>query len=155
MMLGNVHRPMHLRGQKPQTMPYPKHIADLEPHCLQCGDLIAYGRSDRKFCSPDCKNEYNNRRRHLPAREDSEPWVLTHLRANYAILRRLLIMGVHSIGQETLRQLGFRPEFVTFYKKLGHRTQFGCFDIRYEQTPSRVKKLSFTEKGLENGLNPP
>ena len=142
-------------GQKHRTMAYPKHTADPGPHCLQCGDLIPYGRTDRKFCSQDCKNEYNNRRRHLPAREDSEPWVLAHLRANYAILRRLLIMGVHSIDQATLRQLGFRPEFVTLYRKVGHRTEFGCFDVRYEQTPSRVKKLSFTEKGLEKAEKQP
>ena len=31
------------------------------PVCLECGDKIRYGRSDKKFCCEDCKTRhYNN-----------------------------------------------------------------------------------------------
>ncbi len=31
-----------------------------ETNCLECGDKIT-GRSDKKFCSDDCRNAYNNK----------------------------------------------------------------------------------------------
>ena len=36
-----------------------------EHRCMECGEPLGeYGRSDRKFCSPHCKDGYNNRKRH-------------------------------------------------------------------------------------------
>lgn len=131
-----------------QDMPYRKKDPDLRQHCLQCGDPMEYGRADRKFCSQACRNRWNNTRR-FPSRESAERKVLLLLQNNYAILRRLVIMGVRSIDFKTLRQLGFQEGYVTCFRKVGHRNLFGCFDICYEQTPSRVKKLSFTEEGVE------
>ena len=115
-------------------------------HCLQCGDFIGYGRPDRKFCGPECKNRYHNQHRY-PAREPQEERVLRVLRCNYNILRRLLIMGVRAIDLITLRQLGYRQDYVTAYRKQGHKHIYGCFDIEYELTPSRVKRLMFTGEG--------
>jgi hypothetical protein len=32
----------------------------MERKCLDCGEII-YGRVDKKFCSDQCRNNYNNR----------------------------------------------------------------------------------------------
>ena len=124
-------------------MAYPKEPPDTRHHCLQCGDPLPYGgRPDRKFCSQDCRSKYHNIRR-LSSREQAEIRVLLLLRHNYDILRRLVIMGVHSIDSGTLLELGFRPEYVTCCRKVGKRVMMGCFDIIYESTPSRLKKMAF------------
>ena len=114
--------------------------------CLQCGDVLPYGRPDRKFCSCECKNKYNNLRR-FPRPKETEVRVMAILRRNYVILRKLLIMGVTSIDRETLLQLGFDAQYGTSFRKQGHRDIFTCFDILYELTPSRVNKICFTGEG--------
>ena len=31
-------------------------------HCLHCGDKISYGRTDKKYCSDECRAFFNNRK---------------------------------------------------------------------------------------------
>ena len=52
-------------------------------NCLECGEKIA-GRSDKKFCSDDCRNAYNNK-----LNKDSTNLmrnINNRLRKNYRIL---------------------------------------------------------------------
>ncbi len=109
-------------------------------YCLYCGGVLPGGRPDRKFCSVACKNRYHNRIRH-PSSERVERRVMHILNQNHAILDKLLRLGIHTLDRVTLVGLGYHPEYVTSYRRSGPHNQFACFDICYELTPTRIKKL--------------
>lgn len=117
-------------------------IEDMEHpvYCLNCGGEIPSGRPDKKFCCNACKNRWHNRKKHQH-REVVEQRVLRILERNHAILDRLERLGVHSVDRLTLVGLGYNLEYVTSYRKSGVHHQYACFDIHYEQTPTRIKKI--------------
>ena len=62
-----------------------------EHRCMECGEPLGeYGRSDRKFCSPHCKDGYNNRKRHYL--RGVRMRVETALSRNHSILERLFTL---------------------------------------------------------------
>ena len=109
--------------------------------CLQCGTAIDYGgRADRKFCSQGCKNRYHNYRR--SRRKDmAQRSIMTALEKNYEVLDKLVMMDVTSLDRVTLAYMGFDPAFSTSYCKMGRKNVYTCFDISYELTPSRIKRI--------------
>jgi len=121
-------------------MAYTLKYLKIHTRCLQCGKDIVYGRADRKFCSNDCKNQYHNRRRY-PLREELESSILHTIDNNHAILDRLYKMGVTTIDLVTLSHLGFDARFITSFNRIGRKNVFTIFDLQYEMTPSRIKKL--------------
>lgn len=110
------------------------------PTCLECGNKISYGRSDKKFCSEGCRCRHFNtmartgrtiRRR-----------VLRQLSMNHDILEDLLKADVDSIDLLDLMGRGFVPSYVTSYRKNGKHDEYGCFDIKYIMTRTRVYSIS-------------
>ena len=126
-------------------MAYSLKYIKIKTRCLQCGKEILYGRVDRKFCCEACKNSYHNRRRY-PIREDMEGAVLRRIDLNHAILERLYKMDIHTIDLLTLSHLGFDPHFVTNFRRVGRHDIFAIFDLQYEMTPTRIKKLEMITK---------
>ena len=108
--------------------------------CLNCGREIPSGRPDKKFCSTDCKNRWHNRKK-KQHRGVVEQRVLRILERNHSILDKLERLGIHSVDHYTLIGLGYNLEYVTSYRKSGVHHQYACFDIHYEQTPTRIKKI--------------
>ena len=153
-MLGNLRGGGHFCGsvKKRPRMPYllPEFKSPLQ--CLECGSPLGYGRHDRKFCSPNCKNRWHNERRY-PGRDRTVARVLKILDTNRDILAKLLRMGIREMDRRTLLQLGFRPEYATSFQWSGRRRQFyGCYDYSYELTPSRIKRISrWVPEGLQEG----
>ena len=107
-----------------------------ESRCLECGDMIEYGRQDRKFCCTSCKNRFNNRR--TRGSKAVKARILNALEKNYAILERLLKLGMTSLSAAQLRQLGFNFDYVTSYHKVRRHDEFCCFDISVTVMASRV-----------------
>lgn len=116
-------------------------LDECSPYCLECGDPIPYGRSDRKYCSDACRHRYHNR--------ESRRWhrryarIIGILEQNYSILDRLIGLGIVSTLKSDLVQMGYNLDFLTSCRKVGHRMVCRCFDIRYEETESRIRNLSF------------
>jgi hypothetical protein len=110
------------------------------PHCLECGDPLPYGRKDRKFCCPACKNRHHNR--------EARQWrfryasVIGILQKNHDILHHLIQIGVRSIPKTELVQLGYRHGFVTSSGREGRRTVCRCFDIVFFDTETRIAGLT-------------
>ena len=125
-------------------------LEDSEPRCLECGDPLPYGRTDRKYCSDRCRSRYHNRE-HLRWRRRFA-WVTGILERNYEILDHLVRMGVTSISKTDLAQLGYNGEFLTSCRKTGHRMVCHCFDIRFEETPSKFQNLSLEPFSGEDGV---
>ena len=71
----------------------------MERVCLDCGAKLL-GRSDKKFCSDQCRNNYNNR-----LNRDQNNYVRNvhaQLRRNRKILSDLLEDGHHRIHRDAL-----------------------------------------------------
>lgn len=127
---------------------YDMYHDDEEHHarCLECGDEIGYGRTDRKFCSLSCKNRYNNRKNQDSRRTKLK--VLNALNRNHEILDGLLKMGMTEMNISDLKHLGFDTDYMTScYRTRGH-TEFCCFDIRYHVTPTRITSIFRMKRNL-------
>jgi hypothetical protein len=111
------------------------------PVCLECGDKIKYGRSDKKFCCEDCKNRHNNKMAKFSRANRRK--VMAMLTRNYAILEQLIRSGIKSAEITDLISEGFVPDCVTgFHKNRFQSDEFSCFDIKYKMTDSRVYSIS-------------
>ena len=120
-----------------KAMKYP--LDDPEPHCLECGDLLPYGRPDRKYCSVSCKNKHHNRE----ARQWRSRYARTIgvLQKNHEILRNLIQIGIRSISKSELVQLGYQPDYVTSCCRVGKKTVCRCFDVVFWETENRLSGL--------------
>lgn len=115
---------------------YTRHM----PVCLECGDKIRYGRTDKKFCCEECKNKHYNR-----LAKDSRKLrrkVLRQLDRNYEILESFLHSGMTSADLTDIMSMGFSPGIVTSCKRMRSRIEYTCFDIKYIMTPSRLSSIS-------------
>lgn len=121
-------------------MDYEKKRKRCLPRCLECGDNIAYGRKDKKFCSDECKNRHHNSLARMS--KNAKRKVLTLLERNYNVLDQLVREGVEAIWISDAVALGFSPGYSTSYRKKGRREHYHCFDISYDMTPNRISSIS-------------
>jgi len=78
--------------------------------CLDCGEKLR-GRSDKKFCSDQCRNNYNN---HL--NRESNIFVRNiHnlLKKNRKVLQEIYESGITRVHRDALIVSGFSPGFFT------------------------------------------
>lgn len=102
-----------------------------ERSCLECGEPI-YGRIDKKFCSDQCRNSYNNR-----LNSDSNNYVRNvHniLRKNRRILEELNPKGKAKTTRSKLLDKGFDFTYhtSTYTTKAGAVYHF-CYEYGYLQ----------------------
>jgi len=102
----------------------------LNKTCLTCGKTIR-GRSDKKFCDDNCRNNYNNQ---LKAGDNNYVRNINNaLRKNRRILNELLPGEEESIRttRETLEEQGFRFKYITHTYTNKGKTCFFCYDYGY------------------------
>lgn len=78
--------------------------------CLECSEKLV-GREDKKFCSDNCRNAYNNK-----INKDSNNFmrnVNNKLRKNYRILSELNVEGKSKATREKMINKGFDFDFFT------------------------------------------
>lgn len=119
--------------------------------CLECGDKIRYGRTDKKFCCDNCRVKYNNE--HAKAGRAYRRRVLGILSKNYDILEDMLRSDVTSVDLVELVNMGFVPGMVTSYHKVCRHDEYACFDIKYIMTSSRVYGIKKISLNLQMGKN--
>lgn len=120
-------------------MEYKKH-SRIMPSCLECGDKISYGRSDKKFCCDSCKARYYNNMAKLGRTYRRR--VISCITKNYNILEELVKSGVKSIDIVDIISLGFIPGIMTAHSRVRGREEYSCFDIKYIMTPTRLYSIS-------------
>ena len=109
------------------------------PKCLHCGEKIRYGRTDKRFCCEDCRVGYHNGQM-----RDSKAFrrrVLSQLSSNYNLLSTVLHSGADSILLSDMLAMGFVPGIVTSYSRVGKHDEFGCFDIKYRMTATKLSSI--------------
>ena len=67
--------------------------------------------------------------------------VLSALSSNYELLSTVLQSGVDSIPLADIVSMGFIPAVVTSYSKVGKHAEFGCFDIKYIMTSTKIYSI--------------
>ena len=97
--------------------------------CIFCNESFK-GRSDKKFCTDQCRASYNNQNR-----ADSEKVILQVnkvLRKNRTILKTLNPTGMSVIRKEFLLERGFNFKYFTslYQTKDGNQYWF-CYDMGY------------------------
>src|SRR5436190_23813155 len=85
-------------------------INSIERTCLHCGSTF-YGRSDKKYCSDQCRSSRNNQLGN--DKRDYIRRVNYILRKNWQILTELREQGQNQIGIERLRVKGFDFNYFT------------------------------------------
>lgn len=111
------------------------------PVCLECGDKIKYGRTDKKFCCEECRTRHNNKM--AKASRAYRRKIMAKLNRNYAILEQLIKLGETSADLGDLISEGFVPDTVTgFHKNRFKSDEYWCFDIKFRMSDSRVYSIS-------------
>lgn len=119
-------------------MDYKNSFSDTH-RCLECGEKINYGRSDKVYCSDTCRHHHNNRKSSSRAHIER---VNRYLTGNYRILRSFLEQGRTSIPLKELDLAGYKAGFVTGYSKVNKHAELSCFDLRFIQTDTKIYALT-------------
>lgn len=94
--------------------------------CPECGDPV-YGRVDKKFCSDQCRNAYNNK--NLGYSNDYVRKVNAILRKNRKIMEDLNPNGKTKVHMQQLQKRGYNFNFFTnqYITKTGN-IYFFCYE---------------------------
>ena len=124
-----------------------KTLSAVEKRCLDCGDVI-HGRTDKKFCSDQCRNNYNNRLN----RDSSNFMRNVHglLRKNRRILADLYNDGRLKVHKDALFALGYNFSFFTHIIESsgGQKFQY-CFEYGYSEIGDDFIELKQNSQYLE------
>jgi len=112
---------------------------DTKRLCPVCGDQII-GRVDKKFCSDQCRNTFNNER--YSSDNAHVQKVNRLLKKNYNILKVLNVNGKTKVKRSKLLQEGFDFNYITGI----YETQKGnlyklCYDQGYLELENEMYLL--------------
>ena len=97
-------------------------------NCLSCGDQIK-GRSDKKFCSDQCRNNFHNQENQ---KNEYIKQVNAILKKNRRILESLNPDGKAKVSKERLLTLGFQFKYYTnVYKTSTGNIYYFCYEHGY------------------------
>lgn len=104
-------------------------IMEEKRNCPECGDPV-YGRIDKKFCSDQCRNAFNNKQ--MGYSNDYMRKINIVLRKNRRILEELNPNGKTKVHLQQLKKKGFDFDYHTnlYTTKNGHTYHF-CYEHGY------------------------
>lgn len=119
----------------------------MDRRCLDCGDALK-GRADKKFCSDQCRNNYNNR-----INKDSNSFVRnvhSLLRKNRRVLADLYEEGRTSVHRDALLALGYNFSFFTHTIETtsGELIRF-CFEYGFSEASNDFIELKYNGEFLD------
>jgi hypothetical protein len=102
----------------------------MDKFCQECGDKL-HGRIDKKYCSDQCRNAYNNR-----VKSGAGLAVVRKINGilarNRNILAELNPTGKTSVHKSKLQKKGFIADYITqIYTTRAGRTYYYCYDQGY------------------------
>jgi hypothetical protein len=95
-------------------------------NCLECGEEII-GRIDKKFCSDQCRNTYNNRLN----RDDINlaRRINRILRKNRKVLAEVNVNGKTRVSKRKLLDMGYNFDYHTnIYETQNGKRYYFCYD---------------------------
>lgn len=120
-------------------------------NCQNCDAKIS-GRIDKKFCSNECRNEFNNKR----YRAENQAMIAINkiLKKNRSILKRLNPDGKIIISEELLLKSGFDLEYFTsiYVTKDGREYRY-CYDYGYQYDSNKKTFLIVIKNDYSKNSN--
>jgi len=119
--------------------------------CLECKEPIT-GRSDKKFCSDQCRNLFNNKM-------NSDPTNLVRninntLRRNRRILEELNPKGKAKVHKDKMLERGFNFNYFTgIYKTQKGAVYYFCYEYGYLPLENNFYFLVVNNRLKEQGEN--
>jgi len=124
-----------------------ENILAVERVCLDCGARLL-GRSDKKFCSDQCRNNYNNR-----LNRDQNNYVRNvhaQLRRNRKILSDLYGDGHHRIHRDALIAQGYNFTFFTHLVETREGLRWSyCFEFGFRESDEGYLELQKSSSYLD------
>lgn len=117
----------------------------MQKSCLDCGEPMI-GRADKKFCSDQCRNNYNNKR-------NSDVNNLMRninniLRRNRRILEDLIPDEKAIVPKDKLSDLGFSFQYFThIYTTRKGGVYYFCYDYGYIDIGNDLLTLVYRKRG--------
>ena len=97
--------------------------------CLECNDPFK-GRTDKKFCSDACRNNFNNRQKSDITNRMRQ--INSILKKNHKVLATLLDDQQAKPSKEKLFELGFNFNYFTnIYTNKKGMTYYYCYEYGY------------------------
>jgi hypothetical protein len=113
--------------------------------CLDCGSGIQ-GRSDKKFCSDYCRNNYHNRKNQISNNYVRK--INYVLRKNRRILEKFNQHGLEKVKKSTLLKEGFDFEYITRVVQNGNAPAlYLCYDHGYQILENELIELIVRDDG--------
>ena len=108
----------------------------MERYCRECGEPLS-GRSDKQFCSDDCRSSYHNRDYNTDTVATST--VNRILRYNRRLLARLYRAGVRSLSLADERLMGYNLRYYTSVDRYMLRPpKYHCYEFSYSIVRGRM-----------------
>jgi len=103
--------------------------------CQECGEPFR-GRTDKKFCTADCRSAHHNRK----YRDQTNMMrnINNCLRRNRKILRELCEKQLLKVDRHVLLQRGFRFGYCTHIKQKEKRAIHYCYDVAYYEKQGQI-----------------
>lgn len=97
--------------------------------CAECGQSIV-GRIDKKFCSDQCRHQFNNRKKRI--HEAAILNINQQLRKNRTIIKSLNPVGKTIVRRSILEKMGFSFDFFThLYRTERGTTYYFIYEYGY------------------------
>lgn len=109
--------------------------------CLECGGILK-GRSDRKFCSDQCRASFNNKL--YAARSTYVRSINLILSKNRRILESYYDLGLKEVDKTTLQVNGFDFNFFTQTHTIKGKHWKCCYDFRYTERKLTIEITKLT-----------
>lgn len=115
--------------------------------CLECGAPV-HGRTDKRFCSDQCRSTHNNRRNSEPNRQVRE--INAVLRKNRRILDSLNPGGKVKVPAYRLKEKGFDFRYHTSSAQVKEGSVcYFCYDQGYVPLPKNYYLLVMREDEVD------
>jgi predicted nucleic acid-binding Zn ribbon protein len=102
----------------------------MERKCLECGENF-HGRADKKFCSDQCRNAYNNKQKSTAGMAFIRK-VNGILARNRNILETMNPEGKTTLHRSKLQKQGLDLDYIThLYTTKAGRVYYFCYDQGY------------------------
>jgi hypothetical protein len=113
--------------------------------CMECKEGIS-GRTDKKFCSDSCRNNFNNKRN-----ADVTNYIRnvnSILRRNRRILEELASATRGTASRNRLLQEGFDLSYFTHREDTGEGEAYFCYEYGYIPAQNDQYRLFKADDGL-------
>ena len=112
----------------------------MERFCRECAAPLA-GRSDKQFCSDDCRTAYHNRQYRQEMAHITQ--TNTILRRNRRILSMVFAAGIRAIRLTDRRLSGFdKGCYTAVRKQFLRREEYFCYEVSYKLSGGRLCHLT-------------